>query len=213
MDIMTKCSDFVLNSYKKICNYIYEIPSKRYSLLILSLLGMLSNKKYRNDLLILFLITFISSCVTIYNFDILATWNNSKPLYYEDLYVDYDQLPTINLVDSQKKMFKKTYTRILIISNSLLTSSIIIYWKIKSNDSTSFIEVIGVTGGLLKIASLLNIGAGKITLYLIKTYINIKVFIENENENENDDIVLRKESIGSQCSLDDILDNIEKIKN
>lgn len=207
MNIATKCSDFFINTYKKICNYIYEIPTKRYSLCILSLLGMLTNKKYRNDLLILFLVTFLSSCVTFYNFDILATWNNSKPLYYEDLYVDYDQLPTIDLADSQKKMFKKTYTRILIISNSLLTSSIIVYWKIKSSESTSFIEVIGVTGGLLKIASLLNIGTGKITLYLIKTYINIKIFTEN------DELTLRRESVGSQCSLDDILNNIEKIKS
>ena len=115
MDLVSKCTNYLKNKCSE----------------FVSLLGMLSNKKYSKDYLVVFIIFFAVSIAFYSNFEMFATWNNSKPLYYEDLYIDYKKLPVITLSENQKKVYKKTYTRILIISNSLLTSAIIVYWIFK----------------------------------------------------------------------------------
>ena len=112
--------------------------------------------------------------------------------------------------------------RFLIISNSLVTSAIIVYWIFKKKDATGYFEIIGVTGGLLKIASLFNTITGKVTLYFIKSYINIKIFSEypdgeqliryestSSQYDTSDDIRIRQESIGSQCDLFSSSNDIE----
>ena len=47
--------------------------------------------------------------------------------------------------------------------------------------------MMGVTGGILQIASMFNIFSGRIILYLIKRFINIKVYC-TANTNEIHDI-------------------------
>ena len=94
----------------------------------------------------------------------------------------------------------------------------------KKKDATGYFEIIGVTGGLLKIASLFNTITGKVTLYFIKSYINIKIFSEySEDEDEqlirsestgsqydtSDNTRIRQESIGSQCDLFNNSNDIE----
>ena len=224
MNLISKCTNYFKNKCKEVITFFCDLPTKRYLLALFSLLGMLSNKKYSKDYLVVFIIFFAVSVAFYSNFEMFATWNNSKPLYYEDLYIDYKKLPVIALSENQKKVYKKTYTRILIISNSLLTSAIIVYWMFKKKDATGYFEIIGVTGGLLKIASLFNTITGKVTLYFIKSYINIKIFSEYpEDENEqlihcestgsqydlSDDTRVRQESIGSQCDLYNYNNDIE----
>ena len=62
-------------------------------------------------------------------------------------------------------MHKKTYTRILIFSHSLLVCAIANYWIYKTQEGHSYLEIVGITGGLLKIASAFNHGTGKATLF------------------------------------------------
>ena len=208
--IIEKVTNWFTISYDKIFGFFCNLETKRYSMILFAFLGMFANKKYREDYFIVFIICFSTSFAFFLNLEFLATWTNAKPLYYEDLYLDYTKLPLILLSDNQKKIYKKMYTRILIISNSLLTSSIIVYWVFKEKDSSSYFEIIGVTGGLLQIASLFNTLTGKITLHLIKTYINIKISVSIDS---NDDIELsRKSSIGSQCSLDDDINFCDDLK-
>ena len=76
--------------------------------------------------------------------------------------------------------YKKTYTRTLILSNSILISVLICYWKFRTENSSSF-EMMGVTGGILQIASMFNIFSGRIILFLIKKFINTKIYCDSNN--------------------------------
>lgn len=158
----------------------YTIPFERLSLLSLCLLFLLLDKKLYNDYIFISFISFFSSLVIFSNFPIIVTWNNEKPIYYEDLYIDLDKLPVIQLEESQKITYKKTYTTTLILSNSILISILICYWKFRTENSSSF-EMMGVTGGILQIASMFNIFSGRIILFLINKFINTKIYCDSNN--------------------------------
>ena len=79
------------------------------------------------------------------------------------------------------------YTRILIFSNSLLLSALICYWKSKVGNISSYIEIIGITGGLIKIATCFNNLTGKTSLFFIKKFIIIRIAAQ-ESFNELDEI-------------------------
>ena len=179
--------------YMKYCNDIFnfinnlDIPFERISLLSLCFLFLLLDKDLYNDYIFISFISFFSSIVIFSNFPIIVTWNNEKPIYYEDLYIDLEKLPVIELEENQKNTYKKVYTRTLIISNSILISVLICYWKFRTEGSNSF-EMMGVTGGILQIASMFNIFSGRIILYLIKRFINIKIYCSANNTNDLHDI-------------------------
>ena len=48
------------------------------------------------------LIIFIDAFIIYYNFPLLVTYNSTKPLYYEDLFIDRNKIPilAINLLGS-----------------------------------------------------------------------------------------------------------------
>ena len=82
--------------YNKCIEYICKknnIQYERYSLLTLSFLFLLLDKNYYNDYIFISIISFLSSLVIFANFPDLVTWNSSKPIYYEDLYIDFEKLP------------------------------------------------------------------------------------------------------------------------
>jgi hypothetical protein len=176
----------------KYCNYIFnsikelDIQYERYSLLLLSLLFLLLDKNYYNDYIFISIISFFSSLIILANFPWIIIWNSAKPIYYEDLYIDETKLPEIPLTSYQKNSYEKNYTRSLIFSNSILISILICYWKFKT-ENTSFIEKAGTTGGLLQMASILNNLLARLILYLIKSFISIKIVVTNDNNNENFD--------------------------
>tara|TARA_Y100000992_G_scaffold50484_1_gene29723 strand:- start:2365 stop:2913 length:549 start_codon:yes stop_codon:yes gene_type:complete len=176
---------FKLYTIFKFC-YNLNIPFERLSLLSLCLLFLLLDKKLYNDYIFISFISFFSSIVIFSNFPIIVTWNNEKPIYYEDLYIDLDKLPIIQLEENQKNTYKKTYTRTLIISNSILISILICYWKFRT-ENTGSLEMMGVTGGILQIASMFNIFSGRIILFLIKKFINTKIYCDSNNTLHHDE--------------------------
>ena len=73
--------------------------------------------------------------------------------------------------------------------------SIANYWLFKTDHITSYYEIMGVIGGLLKVASVFNQMSGKFTLYLIRACIHAKVseisietIIVRSNSFENEDV-------------------------
>ena len=82
----------------------------------------------------------------------------------------------------------------LVISNSLLISALVCYWKSKTNEIDSYIEILGVTGGLIEMASCFNHISGKLALFLIKKVINIQISscksFDNLSVNDNNNLTI-----------------------
>ena len=129
---------------------------------------------------------FVMSLIVYWNFPILVTFSNSKPLYYEDLFLNTAELPIIEISEEKKETFTKAYTWILIITNSILTSILSDYWAYKTKETSSFFEIVGVSGGILKIFQILNHYTGVVTLRLIKCNIANRI-TEEKIYNENND--------------------------
>ena len=161
--------------FEKYFEQLKSVDHRRYFLPILGLTYFLFLNENYDNYYILGLIVFFDSLIILGNFTFLVVWGNAKPLYYEDLYIDVKKLPLIPLDSRRKKIYKKLYTRILVISNSLLVSALVCYWKSKSNEIDSYIEVLGVTGGLIEMASCFNHISGKLALFLIKKFIHIQI--------------------------------------
>tara|TARA_B100001093_G_scaffold91781_1_gene83904 strand:+ start:8131 stop:8523 length:393 start_codon:yes stop_codon:yes gene_type:complete len=124
--------------------------------------------------------------IIYWNFPILVTFSNSKPLYYEDLFLNTAELPLLEISEEKKETFTKAYTWILIVTNSILTAILSDYWAYKTKETSSFFEIVGVSGGILKIFQILNHYTGVVTLRIIKCNIANRI-TEEKIYNENND--------------------------
>ena len=159
--------------------------------------------KFYNEINYSSVIIFIISAIIFWNFPIIVTISNSKPIYHEDLFLNSGALPKLDIEDSRLNSLKEVYTWIAIITNSILTAVLFEYWVFKTQYTTSVYEVIGVSGGILKIFQLVNQYTGIISLKIIKYKVKIGIINENNGpyqiedvENINDD--------NSLCSSDEI---------
>lgn len=171
----------IFNSLK---NYLKSLQYRRYFLPLLGLTGILFYKESYNNYYILASITFLNSIVILGNFTQIVIWTNAKPVYLEDLYVDSTKLPVLSLDNKRKKIHKKIYTRILVFSNSTLLSVLVCYWKLNLNKNVSFLEILGMTGGLIEIAACFNVLTGRITLHFIKQYLSIQIVADESYQDD-----------------------------
>ena len=135
------------------------------------------------------LIIFIDAFIIYYNFPLLVTYNSTKPLYYEDLFIDRNKIPILAINIETKQAFKNYFTWFLIFTNSLLTTGLYNYWLFKTQGSNSFYEIIGITGGILKIFQMINHYSALSTLYFIKKSIRSKIYIDNDDHQDNVEII------------------------
>ena len=134
------------------------------------------------------LIIFIDAFIIYYNFPLLVTYNSTKPLYYEDLFIDRNKIPILDIDINTKKAFKNFFTWFLIFTNSLLTTGLYNYWLFKTQGSNSFYEIIGITGGILKIFQMINHYSAVSALYFIRKSIRSKIYID-KSDDENVEII------------------------
>lgn len=171
---------------KSMLDIIFKTKTSRFFLpFILLTFTLLINNNHKNYVL-LSLFTFFDSIIILSNFNSLVTMSNAKPLYFEDLYIDTGRLPIIQLNEKRKELYKKIYTQILILSNSILMTALVCYWRSKITNVRGIIEIIGITGGLIEIATCLNSFIGKLCLFIIKKYIRKQIHIERQLSNNND---------------------------
>jgi hypothetical protein len=117
---------------------------------------------------------FVIGMIIFSNFPGLVTYNNKKPIYFEELFLNQSKLPMISLTPQIKTRYKITYTRVLIVTNSVLVSVLSEYWLYKTDDVNSLFEIVGVTGGILKIFQIINHYIGTATLMILKNKIRIE---------------------------------------
>jgi hypothetical protein len=143
--------------------------------------------------------------IIFWNFPILVYVTASKPLFYEDLFIDEKKLPNYDVDPKIKKKFQTILIWVLIITNSLFVGVLSDYWLYKTINVESYLEIIGVTGGIIKIFQVINNSIGRIMLKILKSC------VKKENSRFKQE---QRERINSIVSLKHVesLDNIKTLE-
>jgi hypothetical protein len=123
--------------------------------------------------------------IFFWNFPLLVYMTASRPLYYEDLFIDESKLPNYNVNALIKEKFRCILLWVLIITNSILVAALSDYWLYKTIGQTDFLEVIGITGGIIKIFQIVNNTIGRIMLKIIKKEIHDESVRFTEKERQS----------------------------
>ena len=140
-------------------------------------------------------IMFIASFVLFWNIPYIIFYTASKPLYYEDLFIDEKKIPNYNVDIKIKKKFELILRWVLIISNALLVSALCEFWFYKVREINSYIEIAGITGGIVKIFQIIN---NTITRIMLKI---LRKFIKSESNHSN---------VSTMTELDVVITNKER---
>ena len=125
-----------------------------------------------------------SAFVLFWNFPKLVYYTASRPLYYEDLFIDQTKLPNYDVSDDIKNKFQFILEWVLIITNTLLVAGLSEWWLFKINNNFIFVEVIGITGGIIKIFQTVNNTISRYMLGILRRKIE-KRNIENSKKLNN----------------------------
>ena len=117
-----------------------------------------------------------SAFVIFWNFPKLVYYTASRPLYYEDLFIDSSKLPNYDVSDELKAKFQCILEWILIISNTILVAGLSEWWLYKTLDHFTIMEIVGITGGIIKIFQMVNNTISRIMLKILRKR------IKKENE-------------------------------
>ena len=118
----------------------------------------------------------ISAFILFWNFPKIVYYTASKPLFYEDLFIDEKKLPNYDVNPRLKIKFQKILVWVLIVTNSMLVAALGDYWLYRTLDTQATFEILGITGGIIKIFQILNNTISRIMLKILKK------FIKRENQ-------------------------------
>ena len=104
-------------------------------------------------------------------FSKIVYYTASKPIYFKDLFVDDRKLPNYDVNPKLKRKFELIIVWVLIVTNSLLVAALGDYWLYRTLDTSTTVEIIGVTGGIIKIFQILNSNISMIMLKILKHFI------------------------------------------
>tara|TARA_Y100000389_G_C17197820_1_gene382097 strand:- start:80 stop:658 length:579 start_codon:yes stop_codon:yes gene_type:complete len=170
------------------CNYFKcckKIPKKRFALPFIGVFVLLILEEVRNFMYLPIVFSF-GSFIIFWNFPFLVYESASRPLYYEDIFIDEKKLPNYEISDELKNKFKSILLWVLVITNSLLVGALSDYWLFKSTEvnKSNYIEIIGMTGGIIKIFQIVNNGVAKIMLKIVKDKIKRENALVQVKENQ-----------------------------
>ena len=127
-----------------------KIQCKRYFLPLMGIVALAFFKEFREFYYFPFIIS-AAFFILFWNFPILVYITASKPLYYEDLFIDEKKLPNYDVNPRIKYKFQTILVWVLIVTNSVLVGVLADYWLYKTSSIKNYLEIIGVTGGIIKI--------------------------------------------------------------
>ena len=114
------------------------------------------------------LVVGVSAFILFWNFPKIVYYTASRPLYYEDLFIDSSKLPNYDVSISIKKHFQVVLEWVLIITNTLLVMALSDYWLYKTLDHFTVIEIVGITGGIIKVFQTVNNTISRLMLKLLR---------------------------------------------
>ena len=120
------------------------------------------------------LVVGFSAFIIFWNFPKIVYYTASRPLYYEDLFIDEKKLPNYDVSNKLKNKFQCILEWILIITNTLLVAGLSDWWLYKTTDNLSnlnFMELVGITGGIIKMFQLVNNTISRVMLKILRKMI------------------------------------------
>jgi len=144
-----------------------DIPIKRYFLPLIGVFALAALPELRNFIYLPLIITF-GFLILFWNFPWIVYYTASKPLYYQDLFIDEKKLPNYDVDEGIKYKFKLILETVLIISNALLTGALADYYLYKTIGNEGYIEILGITGGIIKIFQMINNTISRLMLKILK---------------------------------------------
>ena len=144
-----------------------DIPIKRYFLPLIGVFALAALPELRNFVYLPLIITF-GFLILFWNFPWIVYYTASKPLYYQDLFIDEKKLPNYDVDEGIKYKFKLILETVLIISNALLTGALADYYLYKTIGNEGYIEILGITGGIIKIFQMINNTISRLMLKILK---------------------------------------------
>jgi len=127
------------------------------------------------------LVVGLSAFILFWNFPRIVYYTASRPLYYEDLFIDEKKLPNYDVSIKLKNKFKCILEWVLIITNTLLVAGLSDWWLYKTLDNMNVMEVVGITGGIIKMFQLVNNTISRIMLKILRK----RIKKENKQLREN----------------------------
>jgi len=166
-DKCIKCKNDKCIKCKNDCK---KIKIKRYFLPLTGVAALLQLEQFHNLVYFPLIVSFISF-ILFWNFPKIVYYTASRPLYYEDLFIDIRKLPNYDVNNIVKKRFKFILEFVLIITNSILMGILSDIWLLRSNVSLDMFGIIGVTGGIIKIFQIVNNTISRIMLKIVRNFI------------------------------------------
>jgi|TARA_B110001450_G_scaffold256929_1_gene289554 hypothetical protein len=195
-----------------------KVAIKRWFLPGIGAIALLLYEEARDYVYLPFLISFVFF-IFFWNFPFIVYHTASRPLYYEDLFIDEKKLPNYDVDETIKKKFQCILVWVLIITNTILAGALSEYWfyQLQGNFTHSWIEMIGVTGGIIKIFQICNNTLVRIMLKILRHYVkqeNIQ-YTEDQIEKIQKIIRLKKRCEKNIISMrrDDMIELKEESQN
>lgn len=164
------------------------MKKRRLTLIFLLSLSSLYREEVRNYTFIP-LLFFLNALIVFGNFPFLILISNKRPMFVDDLFIKDRNEIEFNLTDIEKQKFERRFNYMLIFSNSLFVAALAdyFYYETLHIRDESYVGMLGITGGIIKIFQIVNHGSGVILLLytrgiLLKSILNSK--------SENNDIIL-----------------------
>lgn len=148
-----------------------RVPVKRMFLPLVGTLGFAAFPEYQTYMYLPCMV-FVSFFVIFWNYPAFTTFMNSKPMYYEDLFVLEDERPSVAVDAAVRRKFESAFEWSLIVSNSLFTAALSEYWLYQAGSSASYVEILGVTGGILKMFQSINHMTGAAIIRVTRSLID-----------------------------------------
>ena len=143
---------------------------RRFFLPTLGVIGLMVFDAVRNFFYLPIVFTY-AAFILFWNFPVLIYFTHSKPLFVDDLFIDFSKLPNYNVNPEIKKNFLSILNWTLIVANSLFIGALADFWLYKTHKLTSLMEIIGVTGGIFKFFQIFNSIITGCVLYVLQRYI------------------------------------------
>ena len=175
-DMCCNCNNRIISCKK--------IPIKRFFLPLVGIFALAALPEFRH-FIYLPIVVFFGSAILFWNFLFIIFYSASKPFYYEDLFIDNKKIPNYEVDKRIKYKFKMILEIILVVTNAILTGALADYYLYKTIGNESYMKVLGITGGVIKIFQMINNFISWIILRILKQYVK-KENIELEKQQSKD---------------------------